>query len=334
MPPTLKTISERVGISQAAVSMILNRRANDLSSEATRQKVFEIARELNYKQQFAHKILRGEKTRSVAIVFAMRRLILEEQIQQLVLLLLNKFENAGFTPCLMNIAGNAEENLNTIRELCQRGIDHFVSIGCPHGFSEIEKEIIARNRTIVGYNSLFSRDWSNDTAYAIRTTVAAFLAEGRRNFRVLTGKIPHKSRIQAVHDVLPELSQDEIIRKYIYCNTEVGEVDDIDELSAIGYQCTRDILTKDPGVSAIIYVSDYHMMGGVRYLYENNFTIGKDVKLCGINDIHAVRNSVFSLNTWRINIEKISSILVEECDKEGEIRALIKPEFHSINALG
>jgi DNA-binding LacI/PurR family transcriptional regulator len=86
MAVTLKTISERVGISQAAVSMILNRRKNDLSSPETREKVFAIARELNYKQKFGHKILRGDKTHSVAIVYAMHRLLLEEQIQNLVLL--------------------------------------------------------------------------------------------------------------------------------------------------------------------------------------------------------------------------------------------------------
>lgn len=53
---------------------------------------FSIARELGYKQKFGHKLLRGEKTKTVAIVLSMQRLILEEQNQRLVLLLLDKFE--------------------------------------------------------------------------------------------------------------------------------------------------------------------------------------------------------------------------------------------------
>ena len=83
MAATLKTISERVGISQAAVSMILNRSSKDISSQATRDKVFAIAKELNYKQKFGHKLLRGDKTHAAVILISIKRLLMEEPIQQL-----------------------------------------------------------------------------------------------------------------------------------------------------------------------------------------------------------------------------------------------------------
>lgn len=58
MAGMLKIIAERAGLSQSTVSQILNRKANDFSSEETRQRVFALASELGYKQNFGHKLLR------------------------------------------------------------------------------------------------------------------------------------------------------------------------------------------------------------------------------------------------------------------------------------
>lgn len=46
MAGMLKIIAERAGLSQSTVSQILNRKANDFSSEETRQRVFALASEL------------------------------------------------------------------------------------------------------------------------------------------------------------------------------------------------------------------------------------------------------------------------------------------------
>ena len=79
MAGMLKIIAERAGLSQSTVSQILNRKANDFSSEETRQRVFALASELGYKQNFGHKLLRGDKTRTVGVLLGMHRITLEEQ---------------------------------------------------------------------------------------------------------------------------------------------------------------------------------------------------------------------------------------------------------------
>ena len=77
MAGMLKIIAERAGLSQSTVSQILNRKANDFSSEETRQRVFALASELGYKQNFGHKLLRGDKTRTVGVLLGMHRITLE-----------------------------------------------------------------------------------------------------------------------------------------------------------------------------------------------------------------------------------------------------------------
>ncbi len=330
MAGMLKIISERAGVSQAAVSQILNRRPNDYSSEETKKRVFSIARELGYKQNFGHKLLRGEKTKTVAIILSMQRLILEEQIQRLVLLLLDKFEHGGYVTYLQTVAGSEKENLKMVRELIARGTDHFVWLGNPTGVSSIEEEILSKGRSVIGFNSTFHRNLKNDSLFAIDRTVRKFLADGRMNFRLLLGTPQQVDRIQAICNLFPELSYDEVVRRHVVYLNFNGEVDNIDELTATGYEKTCEIMNADPHVSALMYLSDYFMLGGIRYLHQHRCAIGKDIVLCGHNNIHAVRNHIYPLWTWEIDMETISSILFRECAGSGRMAQLIKPKFIEI----
>ena len=330
MAATLKTISERVGISQAAVSMILNRSSKDISSQTTRDKVFAIAKELNYKQKFGHKLLRGDKTHAAVILISMKRLLMEEPIQQLVLLLSDHFEKASYTTSLMTIPDNEDGDLQITRELIQRGFDHFIVIGCPSNYMQMEKEIVESGRTVIGYNSHFKRNLSNDIQFEVQTTIKKFIASGCTNFRLIS-KNTLQSKAAAVADLFPELSWEEIGRRYIYDINFPYEVENIDELSRFGYESTRAILEKDPDVSALMYISDYHMLGGMRYIHEKGLRIGSDIKLCGVNNIHAVRNSLFPLWTWQLDVENIAKILFENCSGTEPFSMIIKPIFKEIN---
>ena len=65
---TLKQIAEATGVSVPTVSQILNRRPGNFSSEKTRDKVFEAARRMQYRQEYADLVRRGDPTNTVAIV--------------------------------------------------------------------------------------------------------------------------------------------------------------------------------------------------------------------------------------------------------------------------
>ena len=130
MATTLKIIAERAGLSQSTVSQILNRKANDFSSEKTRQMVFDIANELGYKQKFGHKLLRGDKTHTVAILLGMHRVGLEEQVQALILQLLDRLENKNYGAYLVTLSDNVSKNLETIKELHNTHLqEHFLHNG-------------------------------------------------------------------------------------------------------------------------------------------------------------------------------------------------------------
>ena len=157
MAAMLKIIAERAGLSQAAVSQILNRKANDFSSEETRRRVFAIAGELGYKQKFGHKLLRGDKTQTVGILLPMHRIALEEHMQALIIMLLDKLERKGYGSYFVTLAESEEKNLQIVRDLVGRGVDCFIVLGEPVGERKIEQEIVKNGRTVIGYLNSFRR---------------------------------------------------------------------------------------------------------------------------------------------------------------------------------
>jgi len=133
MTGKLRIISEKLNISQASVSQILNRKACDFSSGRTRASVFAMARQLSYKQRFGDKVLRDEPRQTVAVAVAvlMRWVLIKSHIQALLFFLLDHFTSSGYEYYLRVIAGSEEENLQVVEELLSRGADRFICIGCP-----------------------------------------------------------------------------------------------------------------------------------------------------------------------------------------------------------
>ena len=326
MAGTLKQVAERAGLSQSTVSQILNRRPNDFSSEETRRRVFAIASEIGYKQNFGHKVLRGDKTHTIAILLGMHRISLEEHIQELIIMLLDKFEQKNYASYLITLGDTASGNMKKIKDLISRGVDGFVAIGSPHGGKEMEQEIRTRGKSIIGFNADFKRNIYQGVSASAEAILRFFLSEGRINFKVLFGEGIDSERMQAVYRLFPDLSKDELLSRYYVGMGNLGEHNDIDLFSRIGYEKTREVMENDPSVQALYYLSDYFALGGVRYLYEHGYRVGEDVAVGGFNNINAVRNHVCPISSGRHKLEEISDILVKEVDQSGELNKMCEPE--------
>ena len=323
MTVTLKTIAERSGLSQSTVSQILNRKSNDFSSEKTRQMVFQLAQDMGYKQKFGHKILRGDKTHTVAILLGMHRIVLEEHIQALIMRLLDLLENKGYGSYLVTLNESAEKNLETIRELTNRGTECFILLGCPTGTTEMEQYILEQKRTFIGYNTTMSRNMQSDISESITEIIRYFLSAGHSNFRFFLGTPPHCGRMEGLRKVFPDQTEEELLAKYWIDLGTLGEHDDIDTYAEIGYRTTRDAFEHDPGINGCIYLSDYFAVGGLRYLLETGRQVGKDVFVAGFNNIHAIRTYPFPVSSVEHNIPRIAESLIAAMEENGPLERMI-----------
>lgn len=311
MAVTLKIIAERAGLSQSTVSQILNRKANDFSSEKTRQMVFQLANDLGYKQKFGHKLLRGDKTRTVAILLGMNRVALEEQIQTLILKLLDRLENRNYSAYLVTLSSSAEKNIETVRELIGRGAESFIFLGCPVGAEELERFILGEKRSLIGYDCGSFRKIAVGSSDSVAEILRFFIDSGHENFRFFLGSSPLGERLAGLCKVFPQTPIEELLKKYMVDLGDLEDHNDIDSFTKLGYESTRQAFETDPSINGCFYLSDYFAMGGIRYLIETNRKIGSDVLVAGFNNIYAVRSFPLPISSVAHDIPALADALIE-----------------------
>lgn len=121
---TQSEIARKLNLTQAAVSMALNH--HPAISEATRQKVLELAGKCGYRPNIAGQMLRRKKTNIIGVIFPM---LTNSYFAELFLLLQDRLEKEGFVLHLSQVR-NREEFQNALESL-QR-----ISIGGLITFSE------------------------------------------------------------------------------------------------------------------------------------------------------------------------------------------------------
>ena len=323
MAGTLKIIAERAGLSQSTVSQILNRRSNDFSSEKTRQRVFRLAHELGYKQNFGHKLLRGDKTHTAAILLSMHRIGLEEHIQALIIRLLDQLENKGYGAYLVTLADTAEKNLETVKELITRGVDSFMFLGHPVGAELLETYIFEQKRTLIGYGTGFSRKIREDTSGSTAEIIRFFLESGHRSFRFFAGTPVHLDRVKGICEAFPGKTEKVLLKKYLIDLGPLAEHNDINTFAVLGYQATKRAFELDPSIDACFYLSDYFAVGGLRYLMGSGKKIGSDVLVAGFNNIHAIRNFPLPVSSAEHDVQSITEALIGEMTQTGAMERII-----------
>ena len=329
---TLRDIAAKAGLSLATVSEILNNKPCNYSSEETRQRVRLIAKNLGYRTNFGYRLMQGQKTHTVAIMLSEAHLESEDHISKLVIRLMNKFDQLGYSTYFRSFAYSAEENLEKVRELISRGVEHFVFLGNPIGYLEIEQEIENSGRSLVGFSEKQRRRISSDSVAGVMAILRFFLNEGR-NFRLICPAdklITDNTRVIALQRLLPELTFEQIIERYTFA-TDAIDLDSADFPAAVssnGWTGTSRIIKELPKVNALYFMTDYMAFGGANFLVGHGFEIGKDMLVAGFNNIPAVRLYPAPITSVEHDLDRIVSLLVEEALVTTPCRHIVEPIVH------
>lgn len=331
----LSDIAENAGLALSTVSRILNNNPGDYSSEETRQRVRLIAKKLGYRTNFGYRLMQGQKTNTVAIMMAEAYMESEEHISELLIRLMNKFDKLDYSVYFKTLTYSAEANLEKVRELISRGVEHFVSIGCPVGYLDIEKEIENSGRPLVGFSTKeMKRYIFSDSAAGVLAILRFFLNENR-NFRMVC-PVNHinikNSRILALQRLFPELTFEQIVNRYIFA-TEVFDFkvkvnDFATAFSASGRDATSIILKTLPEVDALYFQNDYMAIGGANVLDSNGFEVGKDMLVAGFNNIPAVKLYKCPISSVEHDLESIVSLLTKESLIATPCQHIVEPIVH------
>ena len=330
---TLRDVAGKTGLSVATVSEILNNKPCNYSSEETRQRVQNTAKMLGYRTNFGYKLMQGQSTNTVAILISQTYIQSEEYISELIIRLMNKFDQLDYAVYFKAFTPSAEKNLEQVRELVSRGVEHFVLIGDPLGYLEIEKEIMNKGLSIVCFGSqTLTRFVSADISAGVMTIFRFFLNEGR-DFRLvctLNHLDANNTRIVALQRLFPELVFEQIVERYII-TTDAVDFENADfavNLSKAGWEGTSRIIKSFPQVNALCFMNDYMAIGGANFLGRHGFEVGTDMLVAGFNNVQAVKIYPLPISSVEINMERIVPLLVEESLVNTPCQHIIEPIVH------
>ena len=329
----LSDVAEEAGLSLATVSQILNNKPCNYSSEETRQRVRQIAKDLGFRTNFGYRLMQGQQTHTIAIMMSEAYMKSEEHINELVIRLMNKFDKLDYSVYFKTLTYSAEANLEKVRELISRGVEHFVLLGEPVGHLDIEKETENNGRSMVGFNTTeIKRYVCADSISGILAILRFFLNENR-NFRmVCPGNYisTNNERIIAMQRLFPELAFKQIIERYIFVTAAIDlrNTDFTATLVANGREGASRIVNELSKVNALYFMNDYMAFGGANFLIRNGFEVGKDMLVAGFNNIPSVQFYPFPISSVEHDLERIVSLLVEESLITTPCQHIVEPIVH------
>ncbi|MBN1669789.1 MAG: LacI family DNA-binding transcriptional regulator [Kiritimatiellae bacterium] len=120
---TLKDVAKRSGVDPTTASKILNRRPDCYASAATKEKVLESARALDYIPNVYGKLLKGGKTRTIALLTRYAR---EEDTLATALQMVRLVHEKGYRTLFHQLPFHVPDVLALIDDLIARQVEGFI----------------------------------------------------------------------------------------------------------------------------------------------------------------------------------------------------------------
>ena len=332
---TLKEIAKRSRVSFQAVSGVLNNtRTGSRVSAKTRERILRIAGESGYQPHFAYQLIRGKKTKTVAILASTPRTNAEEHILKLVHLLLARFNRLEHSAYCGVFTLDPGANLDQVRSLIRRGVERFVFLGVPVGHLDIIGELDGVGLPYIANSKGFPR-WVNHGSRLGRTALFRHFAArvGRERVRLIypdPSVSASNNHLEALASLHPELAPKEVLERYVFASASLDFEggDPVRAAYSAAYEATRELLNRDPGVGAIAYADDNSAIGGARYLLEPAGERFRGLLLGGFTNCQDLHNFPLPISSVALRLETVADRLVEHVLTEGPCRLSIPPVLH------
>ena len=278
---TMADIAEKANVSKATVSMVLNNK-NINVSEATRQKIYDAVKELNYIPNTVARSLSTKKTETIGIVLPD---IENPFFSEMARAIEDTAGKLNYNVIFCNSDNNQDKEEKYVKLLISKLVDGVIFVS--GGKSEENLHMLESNHipfVIVDryiesskeYNGVFC---ANEEG--IRLGVEYLYKNNKKKIAFVTGsqklKVA-KLRLKAFEEVTKELK---IYNKELIFQGEFT----IDG----GIKATEDLINSSKNVEAIFYSSDVMALGGMKLLTRKGYKIPEDIAIMGYDNINISR---------------------------------------------
>jgi len=311
MRSTLKDIAQKIGVSPATVSLVLNGKKG--VGDEVRAKVLGVAKELNYpiptdkrqdefqvktryKIHFLFEKLKGSLFADIFYGEILQGL--EEQA---------KFYNCSVSFALVDQNENSAELISNLKSMDTDGLivagggnitDKLLEIIR----KEVSKPILLLDNFVIGkkYNCVLV-----DNVIGGYQATKYLIENGHKDIGVIKGPKYYKSLTERFEGFLEAMDEFGLpVRKEWIVQTDHAEY-------IKGYSETKQILSQPRRPTAIFAISDKTAFGAMEAIKQSGLNIPKDISIIGFDDVHEARLTVPRLTTIRVPKMNMGRVAVD-----------------------
>jgi DNA-binding LacI/PurR family transcriptional regulator len=294
---TSKLVAELAGVSQTTVSFVLNNVEGANISEETRQRVLQVARDLNYVPDMAARSLARGRSHNIALVLAQphRQVFIDEYIPNILTGINQVVQGQGFR-ILVELV-DRDRNIDVYSSLLQSKEAAGIIVNFNYVAAEDIEQIVAcaaQGLPIVSLADIHKDVYSVsvDKLGGVRQAIKHLVNLGHRRIGCISyapeGSNPHANdRLHIYRRVLENagITPDPSWIGY-------GEYD-----PETGYQAMKGLLNLSPLPTAFYAMNDVMAFGAISAIQEAGLRIPEDIAIVGFDDIRLARFTTPPLTT-------------------------------------
>ena len=298
---SLKLLAEHLGLSQTAVSLVINRSPSAKSiPQHTQERVRAAARELNYRPNFMARSLRQQRSFTVGV-------IVPEISEGYAALVLTGIEDhlleEGYFYLVVSHRHRAELIEEYPRLLQQRAVEGLIAVdtGCPAGLG-VPVVAVSGHREIEGVTNIVLNH-----ALAAKLALEHLSHLGHTRFAFIKGQefsSDTEIRWQSVHSAAQKLG--------LEINASlISQLEGESSSPQLGYEATRKLLASKKPFTALFAFNDISAIGAIHALRESGLRVPEDVSVVGFDDIQSAAFQNPALTTVRQPLREMGVMAAE-----------------------
>jgi len=320
---TLQQVAQHVGLSTGTVSAVLNDSpAARAIPKRTKDRILAAAQDLKYRPNFFARSLRNKRTFTIGVITEE----IGDPYGAMVISGIEAFLSGRKYFFLTVVHRHNPEMLQQYTGmLLSRGVEGFITVDTSATQPPpLPTVAVAGHRSMKGVTNIVL-----DHVQAAQDVINHLVRLGHRNIAFLRGQ-PFSSdsadRWRAICDACSALG--------IRMQSELTvQLQGDDPSPNLGYQATKELLSRKPRFTALFTYNDIAAIGAIRAIRESGLRVPKDVSVVGFDDIREAAYHLPSLTTVRQPLRQMGEIaartLVEriEGQKKYPSEIAIKPEL-------
>ena len=282
--PTQADVAKLAGVSQAAVSQVLNRNDFAIPTE-TRQRILDVIEQVGYVPNKSAQSLRTQKSYTIASIIPDITNPYYPTFQRGIQSVTNQHD---YDLIVYDTEEKEENEKRSLRALERAGVDGaiitFFYLGAKHLRPLIEQNIpvvFLRGKPSAEEDLIIDRIYVDNVAMA-KTSVSYLIEKGHTRIGMIAGlkdTPPRQNRIRGFCEALAEhhLPLDDIL------------IQGGDFTESGGYHGMKELLKLSPLPTAVFAANDLMALGAMLAIREANLRIPEDIALVGLDDIPAAK---------------------------------------------